>query len=56
MNWADGGMRVLLIEPPFHRFMGLHRHYYPLGLAYITGALTLHGLDVRMVTADVTVV
>lgn len=45
-------MRVLLIEPPFHRFMGLYRHYYPLGLAYIAGALALHGHDVQVYDAE----
>jgi anaerobic magnesium-protoporphyrin IX monomethyl ester cyclase len=31
--------KVLLIEPPFHRFMNFHRHYFPLGLAYIAAVL-----------------
>ena len=24
-------MRILLIDPPFQRFMGFYRYYYPLG-------------------------
>lgn len=34
--------RVLLIDPPFHRFMNFHRHYFPLGLAYIAAILNEH--------------
>ena len=45
-------MRVLLVEPPFHRFMGLYRHYYPLGLTYIAGVLALHGHDVQVYDAQ----
>jgi len=45
-------MKVLLIEPPFHRFMGFYRHYYPLGLAYIAGALAIHNHVVEIYDAE----
>jgi anaerobic magnesium-protoporphyrin IX monomethyl ester cyclase len=45
-------MNILLIEPPFHRFMGLYRHYYPLGPAYLAGVLNSHGHDVEIFDAE----
>lgn len=45
-------MRILLIEPPFHRFMGFYRHYYPLGLAYVAGILATHNHTVRICDAE----
>jgi radical SAM superfamily enzyme YgiQ (UPF0313 family) len=45
-------MKVLLIEPPFHRFMGLYRHYYPLGLAYIAAALESRNHVVEIYDAE----
>ena len=45
-------MKVLLIEPPFHRFMSFYRHYYPLGLAYIAAMLVKHNHTVRIYDAE----
>lgn len=45
-------MKVLLIEPPFHRFMAFYRHYYPLGLAYIASALLSRNHVVRIYDAE----
>jgi radical SAM superfamily enzyme YgiQ (UPF0313 family) len=45
-------MKVLLIEPPFHRFMGFYRHYYPLGLAYIASVLESNGHIVSVYDAE----
>jgi len=45
-------MKVLLIEPPFHRFMGLYRHYYPLGLAYVAATLATHNHVVEIYDAE----
>jgi len=45
-------MKVLLIEPPFHRFMGFYRHYYPLGLAYIAATLAKHSHAVEIYDAE----
>ena len=39
-------MRVLLINPPFHRFMGLEQAYPPLGLAYLGTHLKQFGYGV----------
>jgi len=49
---VDCCMRVLLVEPPFHRFMGFYRHYYPLGLAYIASTLAKHNHVVEILDAE----
>ena len=36
-------MRVLLIDPPFQRFLGFHRYYYPMGLTYLAAVATAAG-------------
>lgn len=41
-------MRILLVDPPFHVFMGFHRYYYPLGLGYIAALLNEHGHDAKI--------
>ncbi|MDW7761291.1 MAG: radical SAM protein [Acidobacteriota bacterium] len=32
-------MKILLIDPPFHRFMGFYRYFFPYGLSSIAAAL-----------------
>jgi len=32
-------MKILLIDPPFQRFMSFHRYYYPMGLASMAAVL-----------------
>jgi anaerobic magnesium-protoporphyrin IX monomethyl ester cyclase len=39
-------MRILLVDPPCHRFMGFRRHYFPLGLTCMAGELCARGHDV----------
>jgi radical SAM superfamily enzyme YgiQ (UPF0313 family) len=45
-------MRVLFIDPPFQRFMGFYRYYYPLGLASMAAVLREQGHDVLIHDAD----
>ncbi|MBI2304191.1 MAG: radical SAM protein [Chloroflexi bacterium] len=45
-------MRVLLVEPPFQRFMGFKCDWYPLGLGYLGGALLQRGHEVRIYNAE----
>jgi len=39
-----------LIDPPFQRFLGFHRYYYPMGLAYL--ASVAHGLGHDVLVYD----
>lgn len=48
-------MRILLIEPPFYRFIGYYNRYFPLGLAYLAAALRKDGHDVLIYDADANV-
>ena len=45
-------MRILLIDPPFQRFMGFYRYYYPLGLASMAAVLRRAGHEVMVYDAD----
>ncbi len=45
-------MRVLLIDPPFYRFIGYYNRYFPLGLAYLAAVLREEGHDVLIYDAD----
>ena len=45
-------MKILLIDPPFYRFMGLYRYYYPLGLASMSAVLQREGHSVAIYDAD----
>lgn len=45
-------MRVLLIDPPFQRFMNFSKYYVPLGLLYIAGELERKGHEVLVYDAD----
>ena len=44
--------KVLLISPPFERFMGLSRFYYHIGLASLAGVLEQAKIDVQIYDAD----
>lgn len=45
-------MKVLLIDPPFQRFLGFHRYYYPMGLAYLAAVGRRAGHDVVVYDAE----
>lgn len=45
-------MRVLLIDPPFQRFMDFYRFYFPLGLTYLAAVLKNAGHEVLIYDAD----
>lgn len=45
-------MRILLIDPPFYRFMGYYYRYFPLGLAYLAATLRDNGHLVEIYDAD----
>ena len=45
-------MKILLIDPPFQRFMDFKKYYIPLGLLYIAGELQKKGHDVWVYDAD----
>jgi len=46
-------MKALLIQPPFHRFMGLEQNYPHLGLAYLGTYLKQLGYDVAIRNLEV---
>ena len=46
-------MKILLIDPPFQRFTGFARLYYPIGLGYIAAAARKAGHDVLIADIDV---
>ena len=45
-------MKILLVEPPFQKFMDFKKYYIPLGLLYIAGELERNGHDVWVYDAD----
>jgi len=45
-------LKVLLIDPPFQRFMGFHRYYYPMGLAYLAAVAGEAGHEVTVYDAE----
>ncbi len=45
-------VRVLLIDPPFQRFLGFHRYYYPMGLAYLAAVARDAGHEVLVYDAE----
>lgn len=45
-------MRILLVDPPFHRLMKAQRYYYPLGLAYLAAVLEQAGHHVSIYDAE----
>ncbi len=45
-------MRILLIDPPFYRFMGFYNRYFPVGLVSIGTVLRNAGHEVFVYDAD----
>ena len=45
-------MRVLLVNPPFYRFLGSHYNANSLGIAYIASTLNKNGHDAWLYNAD----
>lgn len=45
-------MKILFIDPPFQRFMGFYRFYYPLGLATMSSVLHQKGHIVKIFDAE----
>lgn len=45
-------MKVLLIDPPFYRFIKYYNRYFPLGLAYLAAVLRDKGHQVLIYDAD----
>lgn len=45
-------MKILLIDPPFYRFIGYYNRYFPLGLAYLAAVLQKEGHEVLIYDAD----
>ena len=44
--------RILLVNPPFYRFLGSHYNANSLGIAYITAMLNDNGHDSWIYNAD----
>jgi len=45
-------VKILLIDPPFQRFMAFHRYYYPIGLASMAAVLKQQGHEVAVYDAE----
>ncbi len=45
-------MRILLIDPPFQRFMHFKCDWFPLGLGYLAAVLARHGHEVKVYNAE----
>jgi len=45
-------MRILLIDPPFYRFIRYYNRFFPLGLAYLAAVLRDNGHEVLIYDAD----
>ena len=45
-------MKVLLINPPFHRLKGFGHTYYPLGLGYLCAVANKLGIEARIYNAE----
>src|SRR3990172_9539244 len=45
-------VKILLIDPPFYRFIGYYNRYFPLGLAYMGAVLRKEGHEVLIYDAD----
>jgi radical SAM superfamily enzyme YgiQ (UPF0313 family) len=48
-------MKVLLIDPPFYKFIKYYNRYFPLGLAYLAAVLRDKGHQVLIYDADANV-
>lgn len=45
-------MKILLIDPPFYRFIRYYNRFFPLGLAYLAAVLRDNGHEVLIYDAD----
>ena len=45
-------MKVLLIDPPFYRFIDYYNRYFPVGLSYLAAMLQKEGHEVLIYDAD----
>jgi anaerobic magnesium-protoporphyrin IX monomethyl ester cyclase len=45
-------VKILLIDPPFQKFMDFKKYYIPLGLLYLAGELEKRGHEVSVYDAD----
>jgi len=45
-------MKILLIEPPFHRFMGFYRYFFPFSLSSLSSYLKKNDHQVLIYDAD----
>jgi anaerobic magnesium-protoporphyrin IX monomethyl ester cyclase len=45
-------MKILVIDPPFYRFIGYYNRYFPLGLTYLAAVLQTRGYEVMVYDAD----
>jgi len=48
-------MKILLIDPPFYRFIKYYNRYFPLGLTYLAAVLRSQGHDLLIYDADANV-
>ena len=46
-------MKVILIDPPFERLMGIYNPFFPLGLGYLAAVCKAGGVDVQIYRADI---
>lgn len=46
-------MKTLLVNPPWYCFQNRRERYLPLGIAYIAGALTASGYNVKILNGEV---
>lgn len=48
-------MKILLVDPPFYRFIKYYNRYFPLGLAYLAEVLRKQGHETLIYDADANV-
>jgi len=48
-------MKILLIDPPFYRFIKYYNRFFPLGLTYLAAQLQKDGHDVTIYDGDANV-
>ena len=48
-------MKILLVDPPFYRFIKYYNRYFPLGLAYLAAVLRDNGHQVLKYDGDANV-
>jgi len=48
-------MKILLVDPPFYRFIKYYNRFFPLGLAYLASVLRAKGHQVLVCDADANV-